>query len=72
MAHLIVTTRNVYGNEVIDPVNEAAKAIASIAQTKTLRLSDIVTACTLLGCTIEVSSPVVTGTLHKHLCDLRR
>jgi len=33
---IIVTVRNVYGNELVYPVNDAAKALAEIAGTKTL------------------------------------
>lgn len=56
MTHLIVETRNVYGNECIYPVNNAAQALAAIAGTKTLRLADIRSACLSLGCTVALKN----------------
>jgi len=56
------TPRNVYGEIKIYPVNAAAKAIAKIAGTKTLRKSDMLAAQEALGMTWEqVSDPTVAA-----------
>lgn len=70
MTHLIVETRNNYGNEAIYPVNNAAKALATIAGTKTLRLEDIRTACLSLGCTVALSTVRTTGPVTNSVMEL--
>ena len=37
VGRLVVSVRNVYGNDMVYPVNETAKLFAKIAGTKTLR-----------------------------------
>lgn len=50
-----VTVRNVYGNELIYPVNDAAKTLAEIAGTKTLKPDTLSLARKLGHMVVEVS-----------------
>lgn len=49
-----VTIRNVYGTERIYPANGAAQALCDIKRARTLELSDLLTARTHMGATVEV------------------
>jgi hypothetical protein len=61
--HGTYTPRNIYGETKIYPVNVAAKAIANIAGTKTLRKADMLTAQKDLGMTWEQVSDPTSATV---------
>jgi len=67
---LVVRIASQYGNTVIYPVNDAAKALAEIAGTKTLLLHDIETAALRLGCTVAVQDESHSRPLAQHLLSL--
>jgi hypothetical protein len=52
VGRLVVAVRNVYGNEMVYPINDTAKLFAKIAGTKTLKPETIYTA-QLLGFDVE-------------------
>lgn len=56
---MIVEVKNVYGNQVIYPINEIAKTFAKLAGTKTLTIAAVELIKTL-GYIVRVSQPVVT------------
>jgi hypothetical protein len=56
MTTIHIEARNVFGQWKLYPVNDAAKALAAIAGTKTLDPRDIKTATTVLGMTLIVSA----------------
>jgi hypothetical protein len=51
---LLIEVRNVYGNEMIYPANDAARTFASIAGTKTLK-RDTLKKAQSLGFTVRVA-----------------
>lgn len=56
MTLLIVTLRARYGQTDILPANDAARALAEIAGTKTLRFNDIERAVARMGCNVIVET----------------
>ena len=52
VGRLVITVRNVYGNDMVYPVNDTAKLFAKIAGTKTLR-SETLMYAEALGFDIE-------------------
>lgn len=52
VGRLVVAVRNVYGNDMVYPINDTAKLFAKIAGTKTLRNETLMYA-TALGFDIE-------------------
>jgi hypothetical protein len=53
---IIIEVKNVYGNETIYPVNDAAKVLAEIAGTKTLTRRTLKLA-QQLGYVVEIKQP---------------
>jgi len=56
--NVIIQKKQVYGNTVYYPVNDAAKALASIAGTATLTMRTILIARDQLGAKIELLQEV--------------
>lgn len=67
--NIVVTVRNVYGNELIYPVSDAAKVLAKLTGKKTLSLEALQHGIAL-GHTVECSGTDATGMLTRRIASL--